>query len=229
MRAKSLQRAGGMIIAFVAAVVTVLLVSRAVAGEQARPPSSRRPTLSAEERAKRFQPGPAWDRVGKGSMGQEDIETFSDYSLLWLGETFAGYNLQRVERSTYAGRDEVTLIYGTCILPEEPRGADGLPLRRVACAAPVTVHVEPNCQTRPEGLAPGVRKGPPETVRGQGQLQRFGDGHVRLWTERVSIFIDTTADPALVDQAVQQLRGVGRTAVVGPGSGLGIPDFSGCK
>lgn len=198
------------------------------------------PPMSPEERARRFQAGPLWDGKGKGSMTQADLDSFGDYPLFWLGETFGGFNLYAVNHIKYARsypvllgggpntpptpvnlppeHDEVTFTYGDCT---PPPGAS-------ACSPPVSIIVEPGCQLRPEWVADRVKGGPPEEVRGRARLQRFGDGHVQLWFGRVTISIYTSGDPALIDQAVQQLRGVGRTAGVGPGDPLDPPDFGGC-
>lgn len=229
------------IVAFVVAFAAVLVADRAVAqGPAAAPPAPPRRAMPPEERARRYHPGPTWDGVGRGRLTQADVDNFSDYPLFWLGESFGGFNLYAVNRTKYARpgpvalatgpntppkplnlppeQDEVTFTYGDCT---RPPGAS-------SCSPPVSIIVESGCQVRPEWVADRVKAGPPQEVRGQARLQRFGDGHVRLWVGRVSIRIETSGDPALIDQAVQQLRGAGRVAGLGAGQSLGPPDFSGC-
>lgn len=177
--------------------------------------------------AKRYRPGPAWDGRGKGPMTQADVESFGDYPLFWLGDSFAGYNLQWVGRVQYDAPpdipnarpwDAVTFIYGTCT------PSDG----QTRCAAPITVHVRPGCAVRPEMIADRVRAGGLETVRGGAQVHRFSDGHVVLWGNGVSVSIQAPGMPDLVDQAMLALRGLGRAAAIGAGEPIPAPDFSGC-
>lgn len=217
----------------IAAVTFVLIVSlgdgaaRGSGRKSSQAGESReRPTMSAEERATRFQAGEPWQGKGQHQgISQEEAERFPDYPLLWLGERFAGYNLQAIVRQKYdppAGipaheaMNSVGFAYGDCTIPEGGR----------ACPVPLVVMIEPACLTRPESIATGMRAGPLESVRGGAQLLRFRDGHVRLWTGRVSISIDAPVDPALVDQALQELRGLNVALPVS--APLAPPDFSGC-
>lgn len=147
------------------------------------------PPMPAEEREKRFHPGPP--RQGKGNdqgISQEEAENFADYPLFWLGESFAGYNLQSIVRQKYTpppgipaheAMDSLGFAYGDCTIQPESR----------SCPVPLVVMVEPTCLERPEWLANGVKDGSVESVRGGAQMQRFHDGHVRLWTGKVSIFL----------------------------------------
>lgn len=186
------------------------------------------PTLSAEEREARFHPGPPWQ--GKGNdqgISQQEAENFADYPLFWLGESFAGYNLQSIIRQKYTpsppipsheAMDSVGFSYGDCTIQPESS----------SCPVPIVVMIEPACLERPEMIADMAKAGPLETVRGGARLQRFHDGHARLWTGQVSIFLDATADPALVDRMVQELHGIGLNREVQAGTPLPAPDFSGC-
>ena len=67
-----------------------------------------------------------------------------------------------------------------------------------------------------------------EHVRGEARLQRFHDGHARLWTGRVNIFLQAPAGPALVDRMIQELHGFGINRALQAGTPLSAPDFSGC-
>jgi hypothetical protein len=60
-------------------------------------------------------------------------------------------------------------------------------------------------------------------------MQRFAEGYVMIWTGRIAVRVSVVADPTLIDEAVKQLRGVGRlNAVLGAGRPLDPPDFRGC-
>lgn len=256
MRSRAFRQVTGMIIAFIASFITILIADRVIAGDPTSipsdatlPPGAVRRLLPPEEQARRYQSGPAWDGIGRGTLTQADIDSFGDYPLFWLGESFGGYNLWSVSRTRYTRQgkpalatgpnsppiplklppehDSIAFTYGGCIpLPAatSPQGEPG----GSSCSPPVSVIVEPGCQVRPEWVADRVKARPLATARGQGQLQQFSDGHVQLWTGRVTISIHTAADPRLIDQAVQQLRGVGANTPLGAGHPLGPPDFSGC-
>ncbi len=190
--------------------------------------SSEPPTMSAEEREKRFHPGPPWQ--GKGNdqgISQAEAEKFADYPLFWLGESFAGYNLQSIVRQKYTpppgiptheAMDSVGFAYGDCTIQAGSR----------SCPTPLVVMIEPACLVRPEGLANGASDGSLESVRDRAALQRFADGHARLWTGQVSITLDAPANPTLVDRMIQELHGVGLNRAVEAGTPLPAPDFSGC-
>lgn len=218
-----------------AAVIVFLLVACGGAGQEQEAGSipavenqSGPPPMPAEERQKRFHPGPPWQ--GKGNdqgISQEEAENFADYPLFWLGESFAGYNLQSIIRQKYTppppipaheAMDNVGFSYGECTIHPESN----------SCPAPLVVMTEPACLNRPEGLANRVKDGSMEIVRGGAPLQRFSDGHVRLWTGQVSIFLDAPADPALVDRMVQELHGIGINRAAQAGTPLSAPNFSGC-
>lgn len=194
--------------------------------------------------ASNYGPGPAWDGKGGGRwsehrMTQRDLERFGDYPLYWLGESFAGYNLQQVDR--IAG---VFFAYGEC--------------KVTPCHHPASVQVRSSCdEPRPE-LVMGSLTSPRTltTARGGALVVRYGDGHVHLWTGRASISIYAHGDKEQIAEAVEQLgrtggdarphtaavlvaermagqalhelRGVGANAAVRAGADLPPPDFSAC-
>jgi hypothetical protein len=202
-------------VASTAFVVTLLLANQIAKGQQGtgRPGSvgapDGPPVLSPQERATHYQAGSPWDGKarGRGSWNKQELDDFAEFPLFWLGESFAGYHLQLVERMKYPagtghpstrGANFVAYTYGTC---DSSAGR---------CVAPVTVIVEPGCHVRPDMIAERAKAGSLEVVRGGARMLRFADGHVRLWTGRVTIYISVAADPSLVDQGVQSIRGVGR-------------------
>lgn len=181
--------------------------------------------LSAEERAERFQPGGPWQGKGEYGLSEDEARAFIDYPLYWLGETFAGYHLQEIIRNKYTppsdipaheAMDSVTFIYGECSIPDGGR----------ACPVPIVIAIEPVCMKRPEGIAEAATNSSMETTRGQAELLRFRDGHVRLWTGQVSIYLDAPVDQALAKQMIEEFHGF--TAEVNPREALPAPDFSGC-
>jgi hypothetical protein len=191
------------------------------------PGSVTAPTLPPEERGRYYHPGPPWDGKGKGPMTQAQLEAFSDYELLWLGQSFAGYNLQWVGHLRGGPGDDgapawdaVTFIYGTCTpySAEEP-----------SCPAPITIHVRPLCALTPERVGQGVRASGVEVVRGGARLLRFRDGHVILWTGNVSVEVHLIGAPERIDEAVQALRGLGPLTTVREGQPLPAPAFASCK
>lgn len=203
MRRTSLFRSVALLaLGAVAAVATFFATTGVSTGQRPLGPEP----LTPAERAASFQPGPPWDGRGVGRWSQADLQAFADYPLLWPGEIVGGYHLQAVGRSRAAApaghrlHDMVTLIYGRCTPDgDEPR-----------CPAPLTVHVVPACAVRPHDVAEAARAGLPQAVRGGARLQRLTDGSLLLWTGSVTVSITPMADPALGEQALQQLRGVGR-------------------
>lgn len=162
-------------------------------------------------------------REGHGPFSAEELKAFSEFPLLWLGESFAGYNLQwagHIERGEPGARDAwnaVTFIYGTCTPYDETEPS---------CPAPVTVHVRPACSVTPSSILPGVVRST-ERVRGGAELVRFRDGHVMLWTGDVSVEIHLLARPEAVDEAIAALRGLGAGATP-PGAALPSPRLERC-
>lgn len=182
--------------------------------------------LSATERAQRFQPGNAWTGQGRQGISQAEAERFADYPLFWLGDRYAGFHLRAIHHEQFRpppgvpdryAREGVSFSYGDCTIPEGYS----------ACPIPLVVSIEPGCRVRPEMIAETARAGRLETVRGAALQLRFRDGHVRLWTGAVSITVDAPADPALIDQMVQDLHGMGRNRSIAAAP-LAAPDFSGC-
>ncbi len=180
-------------------------------------------TLAPEERDRLYHAGPAWDGRGGGPMAEEDVKAFRDYPLLWLGESFAGYNLQWIghvkggrpgERDA---RDAVTFVYGTCTPYDSSEPS---------CPAPITVHVRPLCSVTPASI-PEAFVLTREKARGRAELVRFRDGHVMLWTEDISVEMHLVAAPERVDDAIAALRGVGWTSLRA-GAELPSPRFGRC-
>lgn len=171
-------------------------------------------------------PGDPWDGQGQQGLSQDDAEQFSDYPTYWLGEEFAGYNLQAIIREdyqpeppipAYEAMDSLGFGYGDCVIPE---GAS-------ACSVPILIKTEPICLTRPETVAPVAKASELETTRGGAQVLRFADGHMRLWTGNVSIYLSASVDYDLTIQMASEL--VGFNTDLSASEDLPAPDFSSCS
>jgi hypothetical protein len=211
--------------------VTIFLVSlvgsisavRLAMSQTSQPgPVSSNPSLKAE----RFQAGPTW--AGRGSYGLDEasLEAFSDFPILWLGPNAFGYNLQVIDRirvDPIPGfpdkRDSVSFVYGACSPAEGHH----------QCVAPITVHVEPACLITPDLIADNVKaEQGTEVVRGA-TVQRFRDGHVRLWTGDISVYINSPGEFNRAGELISQLRGIGQTSAITTQSRLPAPDLAKCS
>src|SRR5688572_21938267 len=99
--------------------------------------SDEPPTMTAEERARSFLPGPAWDGKGAGNVTEADATAFSEFPLFWLGTEFGGYSLHSIHRSKYDvpnahPEDLWMFVYGDC--PKKPNEG---------CMLPVSVQIRP--------------------------------------------------------------------------------------
>lgn len=170
-------------------------------------------------------PGAAWDGQGASGLSEADAAQFDAYPLLWLGPTFGGYHLQAIVRQeaaapagapAHAAVDSVSFLYGECAVPTNA----------ISCAAPLTLHVEPGCMARPEWTA-GVATA--TTARGEALLRTFPDGHIRLWTGTISVYLNAVGNAELTRAAVNHLTGLNALAApITAGSALAAPDHSAC-
>jgi hypothetical protein len=221
--------AGIVIIAFAAGAfaATSLLGGMASADDPGKPRGRSNPeplaTLTSRERSEMFRPGKAWDGTGRGGLNERQISDFRDYPLFWLGDAFAGFNLQTVRHLKYdaplgaMAQDRVTFIYGECL---PAAGAN-------RCPVPAQIHVQPVCAVLPEEVAEDAKQGALQTLAGGARLQRFADGHIMVWTDGVVLDVTTVAQPSLVNRALAELRGVGRNQHE-LGQTLPAPDFRSC-
>ena len=131
-----------------------------------------------------------------GELNAEAVETaqeFDEFPLLWLGESFRGFQLVDVVRANYfipkeaigAARDRaknsVRLIYGTCV----PSGGN-----RPSCPAPVTIVVfAPGTARPPDQAAPG----PSSAARG-GELREVNLTQMLWFGDGISVQIHANAE-----------------------------------
>jgi hypothetical protein len=184
--------------------------------------------MTAQQRAERFQAGLPWDGRGVGALDENAVNSFTRYPLYWLGTDFGGYNLQAVNDLRYdapanipnaRAQDSISMAYGTCT----PAPGTG------RCLAPITIHIQPICLVRPEIIAPEAKASPNlENLRGAALIQHFTDGHVRVWTGTVTIYLSARANPGLITAALARLEGTGLNRAITPSSTLPAPDFSAC-
>jgi len=135
------------------------------------------------------------------------LSEFTDFPLYWLGDEFQGYPLESIVRHVFSPdlgkhEDAVSLLYGSCELPEGEGG----------CAPPVQVIIAPYCMVPPELVGNGTRPVGVEPVRGGAEAVMVGGG-LRIWTGPATVKI-YGASQALVDGAVAALvspNGLGPT------------------
>jgi hypothetical protein len=144
--------------AFAASAAIAAVVARAVVDEgqprynvQLQPG----PSLSSQQRAEMLTPGKPWDGVGRGTVTQTDVDTFSEFPLMWTGTQVLGFNLQEVQRASYAapasvgggGENSVRFLYGVCTEPG---------MRERTCPGSQHILVEPACDVTPDQIHKGA-------------------------------------------------------------------------
>jgi hypothetical protein len=169
----------------------------------------------------RYLAGAPWTGTSArpGGWSQPQAEAFSDHPLYWLGPEYAGYHLTDIRPNGDRG---VLFRYGACKPGFDPEAR--------GCGPPLSIHVEHLCEIRGRPIS----SMPPTTARGgavvqygrpgfDGPLAAIATGRVRI----VAYFYDKD-NPIEAVQLVQQLRGLGMTAAIGPGGPLPPPDMSDC-
>jgi len=158
--------------------------------------------LNASHRA-----DPAQFRSGK--LNQEAVQqavTFTEFPLLWLGESFQGYPLTAFLREKGEFQDAVYLIYGTCEAPRE--------MKEPSCVPPVEVVTNaPGAVPSPDKVADDVAS-KATTVRGV--VARVLSGSPFLWTGGGTITINANSehlDAAIAGLATANHKVLGRPPV----------------
>ena len=168
--------------------------------------------------------GEPWSGKGNSGISQADAESFDDYGLFWLGETFEGFHLQGIgaNRPEHPGVDEVSFTYGTCRIPT---GLDG------GCPVPLGVLVRPACAVTP-AQARAAYPAPPEVFRGDGLILKrlLGDRgeDAMVWTETSLIIINSQLPAGALDRMLTALQSL-PAAKVPAGAPLAPPRFVGCS
>ena len=154
----------------------------------------------------------------------EDARAFQEFPIYWVGERFGEWGLSSVIRYEYeppagstreSAESTVVFIYGRCEI--EP-GVEG------GCPPPLSIRIEPYCGARPDLVSDVVKQGEVFPFRGA-QAQRM-IGHLRIWTDDVSISVFGEED--VVTQAAQELRRIDASDQNPPYPDLPPPDPTGC-
>jgi len=141
------------------------------------------------------------DDVGAAPIHWEldDVRTFGDYEVYYLGDSYQGLPLVEVLRIDYDGTfpdnpelnrpdHRIVFIYGDCEIQE---GED-------RCPVPLTLNVRPENEL-PVDKVMG-KQGPPECVRGA-LVQRLKSGAVEIWTGDAQVELvpvgDVNLEPAV--------------------------------
>lgn len=143
-------------------------------------------------------------------MGPQEVNTFDQFPLVWLGDEFEGMRLTAILRDRISAVpdrpeiDRVTFIYGDCT-PASTGTADpatGAIPREESCPAPLQVTVSAACSN--DDLPGELRKGN-LTVRGA-SADRYGTehdhGHLMVETSWAKIAIISSANGDSGDQMV---------------------------
>jgi hypothetical protein len=148
--------------------------------------------------------------VGEGDPDVDAARRFERHPLLWVGERFEGWELERIDLHA---AEFVTFSYGTCEL-EVP--ADG------GCAVPLQIQVQPLCThlrtvaRNPIWRRREIRGAPVGTI----------DGAPVLFTDRVQVKVyrGQGADAGVPLRAIRALRSVNEVPpVVGRGDAIPAP------
>lgn len=166
-------------------------------------------------------PGEVWDGRGDGNIGEQDAKQYGSLDLFWLGTSYGGFNLQSIQRSNPP--EEVSLVYGSCVLSPGPE---------TSCLLPLSISIRPSCCVKPEvAQAGGYRTSALENFRGEALLLRAqpealgGQGTI-VWTGTSFVSVVGPAVPDLLPGILNDLRRLNGGAE--PGDPLPAPDFSGC-
>lgn len=175
-------KVGSALIALVVMVLAVAGVLTAVDDDGDRDAGRPARTMTPEERAAFYLPGPVWDPGKVPHESWSQAEQFNEFPLLWLGVTFDRFNLRSIRRVTSETNDSLTFAYGRCADPP--------------CHVPLTVQVRHVCFWRPEDFAPRAIQIPLTPVRGGAQMLGLGEDALVLWTGGVSVRIGIAGEHA---------------------------------
>ena len=177
-------------------------------------------------------PGREWSGQGRYGISEAEAAAFHEFPLLWLGPSFAGYNLQAIDVRDappfpLAGswpRQEFLFIYGTC-------ERDGGFLRSDACSGPIPLYLQVRSACEGSGFGQDdviVRGGAVFRPGESGSLAGTPDEQrPKLWTGKTQIVIVADSVPDQVDAIVEALHAVDGEGLAA-GEPLPEPDRSGC-
>jgi hypothetical protein len=154
------------------------------------------------------------DALNEGRLSVQEAREFNDFTLVWLGETYAGLDLNEIrsygsEPSEFENIEldpAVTITYGEKTCPE---GGSH-------CWTPVWIHIQPYCLDPPEQVLPWIQHlaSTEESysdyaiseveLRGV-QAYRFGDSRIYLWTASSAVIVDANTPGVDVTQLAEGL------------------------
>ncbi len=139
-------------------------------------------------------------KKGQGPTGPdmtvEQARGFNEFTLYWLGDTYKGLPLTKIERALGG----VEFIYGTCTT-EDPSGE---------CNLPIVLQERPFCLLLPTRIATAAKQSSVFKIRGA-DAQVISGGTV-LWAGDVSITIfNDTLDASIERLAALSLAPINRS------------------
>ena len=174
-------------------------------------PLTSDPTASAVPRA--LMPGGRWSVA--------DARAFDGFPVFWAGEEYGGLPLTEIIRAEYIDSERpgisvregsVGFLYGSCVITSYDGG----------CPPPFQVIVQSTCQS-PPGLVTDSMTEEPFVLRGAlAQEYANEDGHLRLWTQDVSLSI-FGPDKESMRALAEALRPLNSLASVEPDGDLKPP------
>jgi len=146
-----------------------------------------------------------------GSLSLAEAAEFDDFALVSLGTAYNDHPLVLVQDEAYAGlidRETGRLEKpGTRIVTfAYDRDCEERP-----CGYPIVVQVSPACTVPPALIADEAKDGPDQELTQSGvKAQRFGDGHVRIWTGDITVAVWDESVPGRLSpgEVLAQLQGV---------------------
>lgn len=182
--------------------------------------------VSCDDTEDKLLEGRPWNgkSARKGSWSQAQAEAFTLLPLYWLGPSYADYNLTDIYRT---GAQSVFFTYGNC-LPGNSGWFDD-----TGCHLPFQVRVDGRCVRRIWVQESEYRGVAIQEVRGGGRMVvitnpttgRPESQHLVVGRVEIQVSGSVSLDP---DDVIEQLRGLGMTAAIGPGDPLPPPDLSEC-
>ncbi len=124
-----------------------------------------------------------------------ELQSFADFPIYWLGTQHGPYPLERIIRSVFTpgsgspskAENLVLIVYGECT-----------PVREEGCSPPLTIRIEPACNSRPEAAR---AEGPDFEIRAA-TVGHVG-GQIRIWTRDVTITVSGASEQGMIDAADQ--------------------------
>jgi hypothetical protein len=186
------------ILATLTVAIMILLVPRLIGGGQSS------------------QPLPQAEAGLRGELTIEDIRAQDGLPAYWLGETYRGLPVVKVEHVWDPGspdgivppEEHVGIIYASC-KPGHPAGGGSAEGYCAEGEDPtyVSVNTEWLCLRPPSLLARGARKGPPVEVRGA-QAQRTTSGNTRFHFGNSTVTIFASESEEVAMEAFDHLVGI---------------------